>query len=522
MTASTKRTVLYAAVVGMAIVAFGLPYALGRHFHVDEAQLVANSALLARGGRVDFLNYVTPYSVTMSWFLHGLNTTAIYAVMRASSFAVFVAILTVFAFAQPHFTSPLGRAFALAFVGVDYLLWSHGFELRHDIVSLLGFVILFGLAHREPRRNVWLAAGFVAATMQVHSGKALIFSGPALLVMFVMGRGNLRAAGSMALGALAAIGVAAMALAATGTLGRYLSLNFAFASFVAAATRFSPISLLLHIARMAPVTLFASLAAVALTVRELVRREIEWRSAAVTTHLFLLIAIAAVLINPTPFTYNAIYVAPFLAASSLQLFSRWSKPVLPAVAIAIAAFFFHRHLTREPQAAATNAVQLSIARAAEAMTTPDDPVLDGAGLVATRNPPARDWILHSVLRAAYAAGQRESFSAIMRRDAPPFVVVSYRWVWLKPEDWKTLSEMYVAISTNVRVLGGIANGDFTIHRAGRYVVECGNGPKRILELPRGVQHNDCGGPVAYYWIGPTLTELPVIATGAPSSLFVSD
>lgn len=508
------------ALVLAAVVGVGLPYALARHFHVDEVQLIANTSAIARGARTEYLNYITPYSAAMSWFVRGLSSVAVYVVMRASLFALFVAILLLLAISQPHFTTPARRAFVLALAAVDYPLWSHGFELRHDVVGVAGLVALLAIAHRASRSRLLFVAGLVAGTMALHSAKSLVFSLPALMVILFVARPSLRAIGAVALGVVTAIATMALVLAAAGVFRRYLALNLGFVSFVAAAQRFSPVPLLRHLAMVAPLTIGLALFALVTTGRDVARRTLTLRSTPVITHAFLLIAIAGVLINPTPFTYNVLYVAPFLVASSIEALSRLPRAA-SAIALLASAALFARNMMVQPQAIATNEAQLSIVRAAEALTSPSDPVLDGAGLVVTRDPPAADWILHSVLRAAYAAGQRESFAAIMRRDAPPVVIVNYRWMWLRPEDWETLHGMYVAIAPHVHVLGGISReGNLRIDRAGRYVLEC-NGARRIVELPRGDHPRGCEGPTAYYWIGPNLIELPRVQKPHPL-VFISD
>lgn len=525
------------AVVLAIITALGLPYALGRHLHVDEVQLVANTALMARGSHV-FLNYLTPYAAAMSWFVRGLGSVEMYAVMRASSFAIFCSILAVLSLGQPHFRTPLTRALVLAFAALDYLLWSHGFELRTDIISLAGMVSLFALAHAlfrgDTRARTLVAVGFVACVMENHSAKSIVFSVPAIMVIGFAGWPGLRArplrfvgliAGGAALGVLCTVSI----LFAAGVLEAYVGSRFAIVRFVATAarsTRFSPEPLLFHVARVAPITVAGAVIAAVLTAVDLLRRKVPLRSAAVVTHAFLGIVVLGVAINPTPFMYNAIYIAPFLIASSLELMAR--LPRRAAIAVAAVGFLatgwsFRYRMTSSRQTATTNAVQLSLIRTAEALTAKADPVLDGAGLVASREPPAVDWIMHSVLRGAYDAGLRESFASIMRRTAPPVVIVNYRWVWVHPEDWRTLKEMYVPISLHMRVLGGVApeGASMTIHRAGRYLLNC-QGQTRIAQLAHGPQAHECPTPLAYHWLGPTLMELPSIQPGGPSALFDSD
>jgi hypothetical protein len=183
----------------------------------------------------------------------------------------------------------------------------------------------------------------------------------------------------------------------------------------------------------------------------------------------------------------------------------------------------------------TNEAQLSYIGAAEAMTDPArDTVLDGVGLVLTRRPPDRDWMLHSLWMGDYRAGRRTGFGDMMRARPSPVVLGNYRWGWLPDRDLAVLHERYVALYPELYVLGSAptgAAGEFTIHYAGRYIVEPkppgGAAALRVdgqplgggaLELGAGTHRYDGAGAagIVVYWLGPA-GQRPIVLPLVPAA-----
>src|SRR5690606_2195181 len=99
-----------------------------------------------------------------------------------------------------------------------------------------------------------------------------------------------------------------------------------------------------------------------------------------------------------PFPYNLLLVAPFFCLAALDGAGRLRRgargAVLGLLLVAnlagLALVVRQRPYLRYP-----SSFQLGFAEAAEEMTGPGEPVLDGIGLVVTRPPADRDWLIHS-------------------------------------------------------------------------------------------------------------------------------
>ncbi|HKO50987.1 MAG TPA: hypothetical protein VJV79_24935, partial [Polyangiaceae bacterium] len=192
----------------------------------------------------------------------------------------------------------------------------------------------------------------------------------------------------------------------------------------------------------------------------------------------------SIFLNPTPFPYNLIWLTPawllmatFGLAESWRLFARARRgPTLRvslAALVAALALLCFWNCQQDPYYRKRWDAQLRVVASAEALTGPNDPVLDLCGLVVSRPPVAKDWVVHSLFMPAYHAGQRESVRQIIERVWPPVAITVYRWSFLDRGDWLALRRNYVRFSDDVWTLGqalGPSNTRFQIHRAGRYQV----------------------------------------------------
>jgi hypothetical protein len=180
----------------------------------------------------------------------------------------------------------------------------------------------------------------------------------------------------------------------------------------------------------------------------------------------------------------------------------------------------------------TNEVQLAYIRAAEAMTDPqEDSVLDGVGMVVTRKPPDRDWLVHSSYLGAYRRGERTSFPELLENGTSPVVMTNYRWGWLGEEVLSALRARYLPLANGFWVLGGRfegREGSFEVLREGRYFVASGTAenplgvvvdgmaasPFGVRFLSQGV-HSFTGATdegLVVGWVGPHL-QAPVSLQG---------
>lgn len=515
--------------------AVGLPRALERHFHVDEVQVAYEIALSSVHRRPDLSNGTGPFLVLAGWFVRSFETTAaILAGLRIVFYVVFALTLVAIAWAQPYWTSTRGRIAVLFLTTLFHPLWLYGFEIRLDVLVSAGTVVLFGLLQRAAERDgpldwrAYAAAGAVSATMQLSSGKAIAYWVPfgGLLVaagIFRAAKGaRLRAplafTGGLAAGALANIGL--VVLAGRGEL--YSRVLGSFSGLVQAAARFSPTPELLRTAASAPLYFALAAAQIVLTLVDLARRRGAARS--VVTSGALVLVVLLLYANPTPFPYNFQHLMPFVFFASLDVASKivaFHARIGPRLALGLALVslgLFVRAWLRDPFLTRTSAAQLSYARAAEALTSPRDTVLDGAGLVATRLPPDRDWIIHSLRLGRYRAGEIKHYDQIMVESPSPVVVDNYRWAWLTPDDLRTRAARYVRIAPRLYVLGSAfaePDGEFQIYLDGKYKVLATAGDEllvdgarvengRVLELARGSHRfqRTGQGRAGLHWAGP--------------------
>jgi hypothetical protein len=165
--------------------------------------------------------------------------------------------------------------------------------------------------------------------------------------------------------------------------------------------------------------------------------------------------------------------------------------------------------------------QLRVIDAAEALTSPTDPIFDGVGMVCTRPPATRDWLLHSVFMPEYRRGQREQVRDVIARVAPPVLIAGhYRFNWLNEADYSAITTHYLRLSLQLWVLGGStleAEQELQILRSGRYLISPGvqdvaaldGQPVRagtVLELAAGAHR--VSGATRVVWVGPSASELP--------------
>jgi hypothetical protein len=497
--------------------AIGLPRALERHLHVDEVQLAYETVLAMVHHRPDLAQQTTTTLVVAGWVVSSFSTTAaMFAGFRLVFFALFVTSLAACAWAQPFFTTTRGRLAVLYAATFCHSLWMYGFEIRMDVLTGLGSVILFGLTQRARDRDaswrVFFCAGLVSATMQMHSLKAtaywLSFSGALLTIGTWRAVSRTRPALLFGGGLVAGVMVNLAVIVIGGQTNLFVRGWTSTSGMATTATRFSPTPELLRTVTESPV-LFG-LAAVQIVFA--IRRRTP---ASLITTGFLAWSLVLLYLNPQPFPYNLQLVTPFALFAAIDVIARlleWhpQKGAYAAAGLAVASVaLFARAWITNPYLTRTNGAQLSYARAAEALTRSDQTVLDGAGLVLSRLPPDKDWFVHSLRMAAYRDGLVKHFADIMIEHPSPVIVDNYRWGWLSPLDLQTRANRYLRVAPRLFVLGSrlgdAGEGDIPIYCAGRYRII---GPVRIDdakdgELGAGLHHwvRTGEGAAAIRWVG---------------------
>lgn len=533
----------------VSLVVIGAVY-LGqtRFFHVDEYQVTFNAAL-AQAETQGYLNYICAYTPLLQWVSSMANSSH---EKMLSGRMLFSALLVLSLFLMwrnvRQFTSPAGRFWTLVGICLIYPFWHHGLEIRHDVLLSIGLILLFSFmlkaakADAQQMFGVCFWAGFVAILMQGISHKALVYWPPFTLFIIWLGGfshllrpkpGVLRLVGANLTGMLAGASLVAASIGATGHMTDYLqTVAFFFQTSATDGYRFAPYPLFLYVAVNTPVIAVGSFAFVAWFIASILRRSaLRLRSTATVIAVFLAWCVFSLLINPNAHFYNALHIIPAMVFASFfaldvvrPLMSR-RFPHLAATLIWIMALFWLRGFALDLTAENSNHLQAEYATAIESLTHPDrDPVLDGMGFVQSRQPPDRDWMLHSLTMRDYRDGKRRSFSNIMEHSPSPVVLVNHRWTWLTGTEIDVLKLYYVPISDQLYVLGhqlqGL-QGTVEIRHSGRYLWTCPNAsPIRLAG--QALRHQDTitlsAGKHAFEWayansgwltwIGPNLSAYP--------------
>lgn len=541
---------LWALVIGVILT----PLALTRHFHVDEIQIAYNASLVGFHHLPAWRNFHALLVVPLSWIASTMETTwPTLLEMRALFAAFFLANLLLVAFSAPRVRGLAARsAVLLAFTLVEPF-WRHGFEIRGDVLLLAGALALFGLTAKATRGPLrWyglLAAGSLAAWMQLNSLKGFLVWGPGLFLLLVVARvadsrrrlvrTTVLVAGGFVLALLAGTAL----LASAGILRRGLLQMLWLAGAASEARHFGAARGLFELLVELPHLAALALISVLYTITRLWRPRASGDLTSATTSCWLGIQLLALVLNPQPFTYNFLHLMPFLFLSAVDgfvvLWQHWPRlRALLGIAAAMgSAMAFGASWRHDVVGRTSGSAQRAHVEAAEALTGPRDPVLDAAGLVLSRRPPGRDWMLHSLTMQSYRRGERRKFRQLLAGDPAPVLLLNYRWNWLEAEDLAFVREHYVALGRHLLVLGGradAAEGAFTILRGGRYGIRPLRGGAPVLlddaRLPPGGiatlapgDHRWSGSGLAWAWLGPSLTTIPQLTAELPNGdLFISD
>jgi hypothetical protein len=528
----------------------GWDYALERRLQVDECQTAFNAHLLSRSEPGELTNFVAPFTVALSWLSAGHERSSeIYAIYRSAFFLLFAVGLVAIAASQTALRGPGRRWLALLLATTMYPLWHHGIEVRHDVLAALCVVGMYGALQavrgRGPRVRPLLVAGALAALAQSGTLKAFAYWVPigGLIILAAYDperarpvRQRLVAAAWLAAGFLPATLALLGIMAARGQHRVFLAQLHGFLFSRLGDTYDLPVAALIDdLLGHAPLHVGLAVVFLGWLGYRLARRQLRWSSPQVLLGACLLWVTIVLFLNPTPFPYNLLYVAPFLIFAGCEIVAlivdapnERRIPVGAALGFTAALVFYngysaHRTLIwRMDQ-------QTAFMDLAERMTGPADSVLDGVGLVLTRPPPGRDWMLHSLSMRAYRAGEMATFSGYIEGVAPPLAFTNYRWGWLPPGEQRLLRERYLEIYPGFHVLGieiDPAVQTFTLGRSGRYVARSAQSPPaaeatitvdgRVLvpgapyELASGAHTVAGQGPWVLHWLGPGLAEPPEV------------
>ncbi len=559
MTANTPsdRRLLPFIAIFIAALSFALFWkASVRHLHIDEPHNVFTMQLVmawqdpGAGNPVD-LHHVLGGLITS----HLPEATSHYLVLRILFAALFIATMLGVGFARPVVDSNQERRIPwvlswrhLAPASIALSMgsaWLHGFEIRHDLFQacgLVAFAWLIRLAAKKPYdwRGRWLAA-LIVVIMQLTSHKAFTLWVPALLLLaFTAGRheekhdrflerltSTLRELCRMSIPCVL-VGAAGFGiLAFAGALTAYLDKLQDFVNYSASSGRFSPLPVIRTMLLASPVAALLAMIAFGAALIEFLRglkgsipRALDKIPCGV---VLLSICMLALAVNPKPYSYNLVWVSAGLAlaaAEGLQwVLGRWqAHRTLILLLLMTASAGQLVPVSRSLWFSLSMNEQMRTVVSVEALTRPNDKVLDGTGLVSSRQAPSRHWLLHSLFMDDYRRHPSTQIASIVQRAFPPVVVLGhYRWQWTEKKDREAVAMWYRPISPTLWVLGydldSPQNRAFEIKRAGRYEVAGAtqlNGQttsgRSVHQLSEGVARISGPGRVSIRWIGPELNS----------------
>lgn len=551
----------------LILAAYSIYLAFHRIYQVDEFQNFYMARVQAMGQYKEFFTNSSLFLFgPLSWLATShLSSVGMITGARLVFLVVFwINILLIARIAGGPLISGRGLA---ALVGAATLtpLWDYGFEVRHDNLVLTGVLLIWWLARARPASILsYIIAGVVTVALLFTAVKALVYAVPLSFAIVAFPHPGMRSRWKAAAAWLAGAAVTAVLIrlyyGSSGAWDNYLSVFHTvskFSSGSAGSGKFPAWETLQRLLTETSVLLAITAGALIAVAADLWRRKIaafKWDGLLPEALLFLG-ALGALLINPTPFAYNLVNLAPFAfilafryaveAGKGLQL-SRELWILVAAVLIVLHftpfAVLTYRHVYFP------NSRQKQLMRLAEQMTDPArDLVYDGIGMVPTRRSADFYWYLHSLAAARVNTGIRDILAA---RPAAVFIR-SYRTDWLPEADDQFISSRYVPLSDEFEVLGTVlpaGGGSFETVHAGRYCMvpassldsrrqgsdsdkvitnfitgsldgmELSNQPIELAVGKHQFQTSTNATP-AIVWVGPNLNGVPYLGPGDHRFLF---
>jgi hypothetical protein len=602
-----RRVFIYLAVASLAVLGwFSVHLAGNRIFQVDECGNVWAARMLATGDRGE-LGAVDLLQLAVSLVARGAShSIELFVSGRFVMLEVFWVNILLIALATGE--KLLSRRGLVALLGAATLapMWDYGFEIRHDNLLLTGLLLMWCVGRVRPSGlQSYLIVGGLLVAMQFVAFKAFVYTVPiscALLafpplreavprwklalawaagaaVAFVILRAGYGWAGvwqsythgsqwllgksvtqfrfgpALALGRLPAQTPLLLAMVGAAVVGLGIELRRAMASQGASLSENS-IS-----GNQNAESSFPSRSDLLERVRT--RLHHAWKGN-LPEGLLLGCAFGGLLLNPTPYPYNLVLLAPFAFifafryAASLLESSNWTPfaPVIAGVVVCAHLVPFAtatlRHLDW------TNYRQERLMRVAEALTDPNqDPVCDGIWMVPTRPIVDRRTWLHSMTLQGFIDGSGPRFRDFLAARPPAVFIPSYRTDALPEADHAFIRERYVPLADDCWVLGKVlpgGGGEFEIVRPGRYRISslagsdlAGTYPQNLeallapepagtiegtldgqaltecAQLSAGSHRLECptGTQPAIVWLGPQLQRIHRLGPGDHRMLFVN-
>ena len=537
----------YVLLVG-ALFLLSLYIAVTRVYQVDEAENVYASWLLGSGKFGNYDLYAPIYLFGLQFLTRlGGSAESMYLSARLAWVAVFWGILSLIALcASPNWKQERFWK-ALVIAGFAAPIWTYGLEVRHDgpaLVLVLGIWLLV-----NPRRAVSRLAYFFVGAFFVLAylcaAKDIVYATPLVLLVLLVPHPLGPPSASRrwihaTLGFLAGVALFLLLHLSKGSLGQILGEYRSFFSGVVHADRFGPWPLFKTVIQQSPFVLALGMFPAFLfrrgRIQDLFRE--AW-SNGMAELVFMGSVFFGILINPTPFPYNAL---PFMAvalAVGLPSFLDWLEqqpPRTPGHAIGYGMLFCTLCLPWTFQIGrlltADNGRQVELMNLAERFTSPEDRVFDAAGLVPGRGSIEPTWYITFGNAPVFLADPARRYETLFRAHPPAVLIPTYRMSYLDAEAQTFLKGHYVALAGDFWVLGGRCSGPGNTWECllgGRYWITMeapdGSGPMVDGQPVQAGPHSFTKGMhtvstppgtrAVLFWLGPNLAAPPRIGEGTP-------
>lgn len=470
-----------------------------RIYQVDECVNVFGARMIATHEATAGMDL---FQLLLSWVLPaGARAAELFASARLVTWLIFWLNLILIALATGERIFSRRWLFALAGAATLAPLWDYGFEIRHDNLLLAGVLLVWGMVRFQPPRwGTYFFAGACAATLNFVSIKSVVYTFPICLgiVLFPppgqrVARWKLAVAGC--LGALLAFFIVRLILKTAAPSHDYLAGVKGMVSVPSASYRFWPFSLTLsRLLTQTPLLVALVFAAVITCVAAVAREKraaLNW-DGMLPEALLVGMALVALCINPNPYPYNLIHVAPyaFLLAYRYGAMLWKQYPQHAAFAPVALCVVLFTHLIPFTSAARThwsmpNYDQERLMTLSEDLTDPEkDTIFDGVGMVPTRKLCDMRTLIHGqafmglVRKTHHGMEMREFLEA----NPPSIVILNYRTEWMSDKDKEFLQQRYVPIADDFMVLGSqlpAGGGTFEVFHKGRYRITSAEGSNII-------------------------------------------
>jgi hypothetical protein len=536
-----------------------------RIYQVDECVNVFAARMIAAHESTSGMDL---FQLLLSWVLPaGARAVELFASARLVMWLIFWLNLILIALATGERIFSRRWLFALAGAAMLAPLWDYGFEIRHDNLLLAGVLLIWGVVRfQPPRLGNYFFVGACAVALNFVSIKSVVYTFPICLGIFLFpppgqrpARWKLCLAGC--LGAMLAFVIVRLILRSAAPDHDYLAGVKGMASVPTESFRFWPFSLTLP--RMLTQTpllvalVFAALISCAAAVLREKRAALNW-DGILPEALLLGAALTALCINPNPYPYNLIHIAPyaFLLAYRYGAILWKQYPQHAAFAPVALSIIVFTHVipftaTTRRHWSVPNYDQEHLMTLSEDLTDPDkDTIFDGVGMVPTRKLCDMRSLIHgqalmNLVKNSHDGMQMRGF---LEANPPSIVILNYRTEWMSDQDKEFLSQRYVPIADDFMVLGNqlpAGGGTFEVFHAGRYRITSAEGsniigtyagPKTMkealtpqpeppalvgtidgkpfdgkpVELSLGTHRIECSADhkAAVEWVGPHVDKLP--------------